>query len=571
MGLFRKSKSQPVTADETLTSGDSIIIKGDAPGKLSYFKDDLLNLTREYLQTAADMKIPLPKKLQNLVVTGKRDQHQINQITTSGQEFIKPLPPRPTYTPSIPTENIPLSGYTSLNVSPQVKSPEPITKPPVAPPPPPVYAPPPPVSVPETTGSNQSSLNKSNYIPSTFVNYKPYLKPPPEKPEAEIATDFPEYGRIVSTEVLTEGSLPAKIIAPLFFLMTFSYTTLSLLFIGTILALSIALSNAGSPGFYFLKYYPKLGLLPVMSSLASLTFLYVSFKIRDSSRASWFLAILTLAIIPLSLSFILPVMSYPLVKLVAVYAGTPEKPLVSPSINLTTLSNFFSVFLLFESMLFLLIATIKSFNKKMRPLGSNAKSAIAIMLLLIIFPVSGIVAYGYFDAYTSDYGYADVYDQVDYPIYIPEFPENNRLLSSKFIDNEILADNYNAIKTTYDIPLPSVIESGHTSPITIIQSQVAADFDLPGFLFTQNRDNNQVIKAVDLKSAFGNTGYIIEKRTQTELWLIMPESVLVELSTATATSDELISIAELLSKGPDLKPATTILEVYLPYLRGKTN
>jgi TRAP-type mannitol/chloroaromatic compound transport system permease small subunit len=359
-------------------------------------------------------------------------------------------------------------------------------------------------------------------------------------------TEYDIFGRIISATLEERKPTIISLISNIFFLITFTYTTLTILLIGTIIALAIALTNAGSPGFVFLRYYPNVGLLPVFSCAATLIFMFVSYKIRDGSRSGWFAGVLSLVALPVSSSLIMPVLAYPLIKLVSVFAGTPEKPIISPSITVQTLGHYFSMFLVFDILLILLLITLRMFRFSSQKLSVNAKTSLIVIFLFFFIPTIGVLAYGYWEATDTDYGLTQAESLVAYKIYYPIQIPHNRVNATRFISYEELADSFNAVKVTYDVPLPVMVQTGKNSPIIVKQVNISTYFNFQQYVSRQERDAGTTVETVTVSTSAGHEGYVLQRGNFRYLWLKMPDNVLINISSPTAGINELIELADAL-------------------------
>ena len=347
----------------------------------------------------------------------------------------------------------------------------------------------------------------------------------------------------IVTEAVTLKQPPiVTFISSLFFMITFTYSTLSLVLFAVLVALTIALTNAGSPGFIFLRYYPKVGVLPLFAAGAAMIFLYVAYRLRDGSRQAWVMAVFALATLPVTFSVGMPVLSYPLVKLVSVYAGSPEKPLLTPGITVTQLTHIFSVFLAFDLILIALLVTIRYFKSQPKALSVNAKTSLLIVFLLFFVPASGAAGYGYYQAANSDYGIAAAANVVPFKLYVSNAAPGGRVLSSTFQMYEELANQFNAVKVVYDVPLPSIIQTGKNSPITLKQVQVPVTFTDEKYLTAIERDAGTAIVPVDAKNTKTGVAHYVTRGNRIRLFALMPDSVYLEITSDTADIDELIGL-----------------------------
>lgn len=345
-------------------------------------------------------------------------------------------------------------------------------------------------------------------------------------------------GRIISAIFEEQKPAVITIISSLFFLITFIFTTLTLFSFGLILALAITLNNAGTPGFLYLRYYPNIGLLPIITCAAAIVFMYIGYKIRDASRFGWTAGMLSLAVIPIAFSLVMPVMSYPLVRLVSIYAGTARQAFQPPVIDLTMLSRFFSILLVFEGVLVLLIASARHFRFPDQPLPQNARSSMIMMIFLFLVPISTVMAYGYIDSQDTDMGYAVAQSRVGYRLYVPEIVAGNRTFATRYITDEELAGLYNAVRVTFDVPLPTLLKTGKNSQIILKEVQVGNDFSLESYLSDHTAPGSKT-ETIPLSESLNGSAFLVQDDTRASLWTMFPENILIMASTKTATPEEL--------------------------------
>jgi hypothetical protein len=355
-------------------------------------------------------------------------------------------------------------------------------------------------------------------------------------------------GRVVSADSELVNPKIIRFISALFHLMTFSYTTLTILLVGTVLALAITLNNAGAPGFLFLTYYPTIGILPILTTITSILFLYVGYKIRDGSRFSWTIAVIAISALPLLNSIGLPIASFPLIKLISVYAGSPEKPPLVPVVSIKTLSYYFSILLLFEFILILLLRYRNIFRFPRTAISASGKTSIIVLILLFFLPVISLVTYGYYDANTTDFGYSQTANDINFKMYYPVNPPGGRVYATKFSANDSLDGRFNAVKVIFDVPLPVLVQTGVRSPIVLREVKAPDDFILDKDVHKQDLDPGEPVKSIKISGAANHTGIFFRSGGVNTLWFLEPDNVLISVSSPTADSEELTQFAESLQK-----------------------
>jgi hypothetical protein len=503
--FFHDNKNpQPTTSNASST--ESIIIPAKRDHFVKEFMEEASHAANEYLDAARSMKIPIPTpKITNI--------SSPSTIPASPLTIPPPVPITPYQdiigqtNPTNPTNNFvsPLSGRKLITLEIPTSTA--------------------PVNSPQITQKTPESH------PTVYV-------------DTQQLTDYGEdFGRIVSSEIDEIKPRVIKFIAYLFHIISFAYATLTLILFSTIIALAIYLTNAGSPGFIYLKYFPTIGLLPILSCLAMIIFMFVAYKIQDGSKISWIIAVMSLLTFPISFAFMMPVMSQPLVKLSTVYAGTTDHPLTPLSLSVNSLNSFYSLFLIFEGILFLLLIFLKNFHFQYRPLTNNAKTSLLVVFAVLFIPITSVMGYGYYKSVDNNFGYTKASNSVGFHIYFPNTPPGGRQIASYFNTNDALGDMYNALKVTYDVPLPTLLQTGLSSPITIKEAKTLDDFNLVNFVNKQDRDVGVPVNTFKLENALNNTGYSTIKGIYHYIWYLTNDNVLINIYSSTASTDELIQFA----------------------------
>jgi len=356
------------------------------------------------------------------------------------------------------------------------------------------------------------------------------------------------YGEILTSDIDYQKPITVNLISHVFFAIAFIFTTITLGLFAVILAIAITLTNSGAPKFAFLKYYPQIGLMPLISGFTILVFLYIAYKIRDGSRISWVMGAMTLMFIPAGYAFAMPLLSFPLVRTVSVYAGTFNTATVIPQISLDTISRFSFVFLIFEVVLILLIMFIRDFRFPSKGISSSAITTIIVVFILIILPVYAATAYAYYDAGTDSFGLKTVQNLAKFQLYLPDNEFSHRVPATNYSLYNDLGGLYGAVKIVYDLPLPAIIQTNKHSRITMKQALKPDRIKFSQFLADRPRNARAEIKEISLSKdiAIDAKGYLIEYGDSIFLYLITYDNVIIELETSEAFEEDLILLAESL-------------------------
>lgn len=382
--------------------------------------------------------------------------------------------------------------------------------------------------------------------PQSFQPLSPSVPPPASFTQAQI------HPSLQTDQVFTaEEEKPKifKIISAFLFFIAFLYGLTAVMITGVILIINRAESNAGGPDFNFLKYFPAVGLIPFLILLATLFFLIAALKIRDGSRSSWWMGVISLIAIPIPLDLIIVAILTGLSKSTQTINSAQGENIIGSSLNLHALGRLIYAFAIFELALLPLLIFFKKFHFAGQSLSKKAKIFITIIIIVFVLPIISMMSYGYYKTTDTDYGYNKVKFGVNYHVYKPQFIPGGRVNSTIFIPKKELAGIQNAIQVAYGTPLDEMMKGKTSSLIIMKQVGINPGFDLKSFAPSVFKEPTS-IEQMPLSLAVKGNAYLIQKTSgKLELKIltfITPDNVLITITTPNASKEELIQLAESL-------------------------
>jgi hypothetical protein len=305
--------------------------------------------------------------------------------------------------------------------------------------------------------------------------------------------------------------------------------------------------------YYFLNEFPLYGWVIMGFAISAGVFLYGAFKMSTSTKSAFWFGVITLLILPVSLSFI----NYELMFSVAKYFSSeaiifsqeaPDIPVATSTLLFGILSEpaFFVSVLAF----IILIASYKKFHFRNLGLSPRSKRVFLAFLILFTLPTSFMVFTSYNKAHKDDFGYASVSKKVNYHVYKPDPIPLGMIYATNFTPDKELAEKRNAVQVTYDFAFEQSPNISESRPIVLKQIGVKDDFSMADFLVMETGVySNQ--KEILLPQAKGNVGYVIRENSNSgesnkTLVFLTPDNVLIHISTMESGEHDLIDIASSL-------------------------
>jgi hypothetical protein len=295
-----------------------------------------------------------------------------------------------------------------------------------------------------------------------------------------------------------------------------------------------------------LKLVPEFGSLPIIFSLAATYHLYLAFKVKDGSKKSFWLVLVSLLVVTLIVIFASNLLVMALSSSLENAFPTPEG--IDASIILAVLNPG----LLLQLLTFLiLIFSYKKFQFESAGISKFGKILIVITFVVVVLPTTAFVVYGLTKPADTDYGYTQLAGIVNYKVYRPSYLPSNLAQATKYRISDHNLEGYpSTVTTSFGPPFDQSFEE--ETPTVIVMNQVGIDknFDIDNFIQKKVDDGYNLTEA-SVQVASGNKAYFREKTTGdlnlVYLDFVTDDNVLVEFGTPNASKETLLMIANTLN------------------------
>lgn len=350
-----------------------------------------------------------------------------------------------------------------------------------------------------------------------------------------------------STASTKDKPIIIKIISILLFIIASLYAFSAFVNLSIILIIEYTFT-AGALVNFVLKIFPTWGFIPIILSVASLIFFYVSYKLRNGSKFSYQLGIGSILAIPIPVALINQALFTPIINLLSATppnfdGALPELPLEMSAFRFND-----PIFIIAFISLILLLLSFKKFQFPNDPLSNKAKVSLIVLALIILIPTITLISLGYIRANDNDLGYSDAQSQVTYHIYKPTLLPVDLDNATKFTIGEELAGKLNAVRVAYDTPFEVSVKNGESNLIVLTQVGVESNFNLDTFVTTFM--NDVTLQKIPLIEGSDQTGYLLQKSfedsTFSAIVYLTDDNVLITIVSPMVDSDELIQFASTL-------------------------
>lgn len=194
----------------------------------------------------------------------------------------------------------------------------------------------------------------------------------------------------------------------------------------------------------------------------------------------------------------------------------------------------------------LIIFVLLSKKKFIFPETTLSKKSIIFLIfistIILVFNVS-VFGVAYYKAFYPDFGYTQISKQVSFRIYLPgRLPSGDEEVSKFYFGSEIVPGK-KTVRVTYDISISSAIKGQKSKAIVISQTQVSPGFDIENNVQLMNKlTTPPVIAPIELSKIPG-TAYLQTSDFVNTVYFVTPDNVLIEVSSVSETTDNLITIA----------------------------
>lgn len=219
-----------------------------------------------------------------------------------------------------------------------------------------------------------------------------------------------------------------------------------------------------------LKLFPNFEKISLLFLLVSIFFLYVGFKVKNGSRFSFWLGIIS-SFFPFLIGWIAQIF---LIKSFSYSSQIVQKlsskvDFISAILNLRKDDPIIILCLL---CFFVMLFSFKKFYYFNTPLNKKEKIIMlgfSIFFLILVGAPISFASIRYFD---KDFGFTKAQRAVSYHVYRPIFLPSKYEYATKYNSNQSLAGKNNGVSVVFDLSMEDIMKTEKTSPIWFKQVAV---------------------------------------------------------------------------------------------------
>lgn len=335
-----------------------------------------------------------------------------------------------------------------------------------------------------------------------------------------------------------------KTISVIFFINALGNILRFILLFAMLFTLEMDSTKAGNPPFIFLKYFPKIGLIPVIFSFMVFVNFYIALKMSNGSRFSFWAGILSLIILPVGYSLFVYWTFLPLYQSSDLVVNDPSGTNI-PKLNFLDPSLIFYILILI-----MIIVSYKKFRFENTAISLKGKIFLVLLIFLIVIPTTLLMGMGFVAGNNPEDGYAKAQSSVNYHIYKPQIVPGGRTFFTVFQTNQDLGGLKNAVQVAYDVPFDERFTIGAGNVIILRQVGVGSGFDLSAFVDKETSSSGNT--KISLSNALNQKALLHQSKSENGkisliyLYFITPDNVLIRFATMKATKEELLQMAQSL-------------------------
>lgn len=362
------------------------------------------------------------------------------------------------------------------------------------------------------------------------------------QPNAKIGNN--SVGAIV--EVQEERSAVIRMVSGLFYFISVQAFLVSLGSVGLLVYINYLTGGTGFPDFYYLKFFPSVGIVPILFVIATLIFIFDAIKVSDGSHASWWGGVTSLLIIPPLLAFSLPMLLRSVLNLFTLPYILEKSALPIPVFDPSAVGPLFYVFLFYDVILIIMLLFFNEYHYESIPLHETQESRLGYGALFYGLPIFLFILYAYGRSYGANIITWNTQRTVPYKLisaktFIPGF----RAYLTNISTGRELAETLNATQFTYTIYQPS--DSSVDRPIhaNVKQTKVKSNFSLSQFVKLLSPDP-LAVQTEFYEQAQNHQAYMVTTKMERYALYLTMDNVLVLLSSSDATTTQLLEFAGVL-------------------------
>lgn len=362
------------------------------------------------------------------------------------------------------------------------------------------------------------------------------------QPNANIGNNAP--GVIV--EVQEERSAVIRMVSGLFYFIAIQTFFVSLMSVELLIYMNYLTGGTGFPDFYYLKFFPSFGSVPILFVIATLVFFFDATKVSDGSHSSWWGGVTSLFIIPPLLAFGLPFLVRSVLNLFMLPYIIEKSILPLPTFDPSAVTPLFYVFLFYDVILVVMFLFFNEYHYESTPLHEKQVSRLGYSALFYGLPVFLFILYAYGRSYGADIIIWNTQRTVSYSLITAKtFIPGLRTYLTNITTGRELAGTLTATQLIYTIYQPSASLQDRPIHANVKQAKVQSNFLLSEFVKLLSPDPYAV--QVDFhEHAQSNKIFLVTTKMARYAVYLTMDNVLVLLTSSDATTKELLGFAGVL-------------------------
>lgn len=312
------------------------------------------------------------------------------------------------------------------------------------------------------------------------------------------------------TQTVSKNQRPKifTLISLLFFIQAILCASASFLMEWVIYTYNEVLTVGPISNDFLLTNFPLVGIVPIMSSLLAIIYIFVALRISKGTRNDYRLGLGSLLLIPLNFLINQAALKDFIAFNLSQSSDSSAKEVFS-FVESAELLPTSSTFVLGIVILGLLLTASQKFNANAKQkLTRTNKLLLVIVSLVVLMPLFLIVGNDYRRMLDQDYGYTKAAESVSYHIYRPTYLPGKLKIVSQYMTNEQLADQNNAVRLIMASPIKESLPASNNQMAVITQVGVPTNYSVLEFAKNNLANGNQ-IRTTDLSIANGGRAYLV--------------------------------------------------------------
>lgn len=306
-----------------------------------------------------------------------------------------------------------------------------------------------------------------------------------------------------------ETALGTKVVSVILFIVGTAYLFSALVHFALNVVLNyVASFDQGYFIFEFLRYFPTMGLIPIILVAVAITFFFTALKIREQSRLYWAVALSALLIIPVPMLIINRFLLAPFVKFTQTdgsQLSMPSKTSFDLAFALPGFTDQVIIFIVVIAIAVLFIK-FKEFTNPPQSLSSRAKIFLVVIFLLFVAPIWGTMAYGYYTLTDHDRGFSQMQNRTSFRILRPTYLPKDFVVLGRPKNTADVTGGKTAVGIVYGPPLNNFSEPGI---LVLYEQKVVPGFDLAKYVQSLVKDPvKERVRTLPLSQAKSGQAYV---------------------------------------------------------------